>query len=234
MHSTDACRLGPDESRRAGPSSVRMLAALAAALAVVWPVAPVGAAQPPSQTSAQQQRPVRPLSQTQGQQPRPARPLSQTQGQPPGPARPLSQEQGQQPSDDAAAEEEPGPPVAARTFATPAAMIINYVRAANADDFESLTRQMVEALAASEDAGHQALAAGWTMYRVSAPGPNNNTVYVWLFDPVVEDANYAVAQLLNELFPEEVQQLYETYMGSFGIGQTPLELEPVALLEEPG
>jgi hypothetical protein len=134
----------------------------------------------------------------------------------------------------ASTDEEPAPPIATRTFEAPAAMVMNYVRSGSAEDFESLTRRMVEALAASEDAEHQALAAGWTMYRVADPGPNNNAVYVWLFDPVVEDANYAVAQILNELFPAEVQQLYETYMQSFGIGQTPLELEPVPLVEDPG
>ena len=132
------------------------------------------------------------------------------------------------------ADEEPAPPIATRTFETPAAMVVNYVRSGSADGFEDLTRRMVEALAESEDVEHQALAAGWTMYRLSDPGPNNNAVYVWLFDPVVEDSNYAVAQLLNELFPAEVQQLYETYMQSFGVGQTRLELEPVELVEDPG
>ena len=140
--------------------------------------------------------------------------------------------------DDAAAtgdtETEPAPPIATLTFAGPAAMVINYVTAGSASGFEALTRRMVEALAASEDGQHQALAAGWTMYRVVEPGPNNNAVYVWLFDPVVEDANYAVPQLLNELFPAEVQQLYESYMQFFGMGQTPLELEPVVLVEDPG
>ena len=134
----------------------------------------------------------------------------------------------------ASTDEEPAPPIATRTFEAPAAMVINYVRSGSAQAFESLTRRMVEALAASEDAEHQALAAGWTMYRVADPGPNNNAVYVWLFDPVVQDANYAVAQLLNEVFPAEVQQLYETYMQSFGMGQTPLELEPVPLVADPG
>ena len=93
---------------------------------------------------------------------------------------------------------------------------------------------MVQALAASEDGQLQALAAGWTMYRLVEPGPNNNAVFVWLFDPVVPDANYAVPQLLNELFPAEVQQLYESYMQSFGMGQTPLELQPVVLVDDPG
>lgn len=141
---------------------------------------------------------------------------------------------GAQPPPTGDAETEPAPPIATRTFAAPAAMVINYVLSGSASGFEALTRRMVEALAASEDGQHQALAAGWTMYRVVDPGPNNNAVYVWLFDPVVQDANYAVPQLLNELFPAEVQQLYESYMQSFGMGQTPLELQPVELVADPG
>lgn len=131
-------------------------------------------------------------------------------------------------------ETEQAPPIATRTFTAPAAMVINYVLSGSATGFEALTRRMAQALAASEDGQHQALAAGWTMYRMVEPGPNNNAVYVWLFDPVVPDANYAVPQLLNELFPAEVQQLYESYMQSFGMGQTPLELQPVVLVEDPG
>ena len=137
------------------------------------------------------------------------------------------------PEEDAESTEEPSPPVAVRTFEGPAAMVLNFVQADSADDFESSTRRLVEGLAASEDGEHQAQAAGWTMYRVTEPGPNNNTVYVWFLDPVVEDANYAVPQLLNEVYPAEVQQLYETYMQSFGIGQTPLNLEPVELVADP-
>ena len=113
-------------------------------------------------------------------------------------------------------------------------MVVNFVQAGSADDFESFTRRLVEGLAASEDGEHQAQAAGWAMYRVTEPGPNNNAVYVWFLDPVVEDANYAVPQLLNEVYPAEVQQLYETYMQLFGIGQMPLNLEPVELVEDPG
>ena len=205
-------RPGPGGSRRAWASSPGMLLGIVAGIALPWFFEPSSAAQQPAEIQA-----VQPGD---AQDP----PVADS-----GPADPAAATE-ESPETD----EEPDPPIAVRNFAGPAAMIINYVQSGSADDFEALTRRMVEALAESEDAEHQALAAGWTMYRVSEPGPNNNAVYVWLFDPVVQDANYAVAQLLNELFPAEVQQLYETYMQSFGVGQTPLELEPIELLEEPG
>jgi hypothetical protein len=204
------------DSRIAWPVTVAALAGVAVGMVLPRPFESARAAEPP--TAAQQPSPA------------PA-PLPFPGAQPP----PTDENA---PPDDATAagdtETEPVPPIATRTFAAPAAMVMNYVRSGSAEAFESLTRRMVEALAASEDAEHQALAAGWTMYRVADPGPNNNAVYIWLFDPVVEDANYAVAQILNELFPAEVQELYETYMQSFGIGQTPLELEPVPLVEDLG
>lgn len=128
---------------------------------------------------------------------------------------------------------EPAPAIATRMFEAPAAMVINYIRAGSESGFEQLTRRLVASLAASEDPERQAQAAGWTMYRVREPGPNNNAVYVWLLNPAVAGANYAVPQLLNEAFPEEVQQLYETFNQSFGLGQTLLNLDPVVLVQEP-
>ncbi len=127
---------------------------------------------------------------------------------------------------------EPIPPISTVTFETPAAMIMNFVRADRTSSFEQITSRLVASLATSEDPERRAQAAGWKMYRVAQPGPNNDAVYVWLFDPVVEDANYAVPQLLNESFPAEVQQLYETWNQSFGIGRMRLDLDPVVLVEE--
>lgn len=136
---------------------------------------------------------------------------------------------------DAAADEadtEPAPPVATRTFEAPAAMVINFVQAGSTSSFETVMRRLIQSLDASEDPERRAQAAGWTMYRVREPGPNNNVTYVWLLNPAVAGANYAVPQLLNESLPEEVQQLYETYNQSFGVGQAPLNLDPVVLLPE--
>ena len=133
-------------------------------------------------------------------------------------------------TDEDETDEDEAPPIATRTFEDPAGLVMNFVAASGASDFERITRQLVRAMAESEDPERQGQAAGWKMYRVREPGPNNNTVFVWLFDPVVAGANYAAPQLLNESFPEQVQQLYETFNESFGLGQVPLNLEPVELL----
>lgn len=203
-------------SRRLGaglllPIAAAMLAGVAVGMALPRPFESVRAAQPPA--DAQQTAPV---------------PLPF-----PGAQSPATDESA--PADDVAAgepETEPEPPIAMRRFEAPAAMVLNYVQAAGATGFEQNVRQLVQAMAASEDPERQGQAAGWTMYRAREPGPNNNAVYVWLLDPVVTNANYAVPQLLNEAFPEEVQQLYETYNQSFGFGQSFLNLDPVVLVPE--
>ena len=188
-----------------------MLAGVAVGLAVPRPFESIRAAQPPGAA----------------QQPAPA-PLPF-----PGAQQPATDESA--PADDVAPEDEAAapPPVATLTFEAPAAMVMSFVHAAGTSDFEQITRQLVEAMAASEDPERQGQAAGWTMYRVREPGPNNNTAYVWLLDPVVTAANYAAPQLLNEAFPEQVQQLYESFNQSFGVGQVVLNLDPVVLVEEP-
>ena len=205
--------MNTDRSSRRGaglvlPIAAAMLAGVAVGMVLPRPFETIRAAQPPEDT--QQTDPV---------------PLPFPGAQPSTDA----------PADDAVAPEEADapPPIATRTFDAPAAMVMNFVQASGANSFEQVTRQLVEAMAASEDPEHQGQAAGWTMYRVREPGSNNNAVFIWLFDPVVTGANYAVPQLLNDLLPEQVQQLYETYNQSFGLGQVTLNLDPVVLVEEP-
>ena len=57
------------------------------------------------------------------------------------------------------------------------------------------------------------------VYKAREAGPGGSTLYVWFLDPAVSGADYAVAQILNEAFPAEVQGLYETFNGSFAPGQ---------------
>ncbi len=195
------------------PIAAAMLVGVAVGMALPRPFESVRAAQPPA--GAQQADPA---------------PLPFPGAQPPSP-------EGNAPDDDAAPAGEAGteaapPPIATRTFEAPAAMVMSFVGTAGTSDFEQITQQLVQSMAASEDPDRQGQAAGWTMYRVREPGPNNNAVYVWLLDPVVTNANYAVPQLLNEAFPDRVQQLYETFNQSFGLGQVLLNLDPVVLVPE--
>ena len=50
---------------------------------------------------------------------------------------------------------------------------------------------------------------------------------MWFIDPAVSGADYAVAQILNEAFPADVQALYETFNSSFAGGQSMVNLDLV-------
>ena len=116
---------------------------------------------------------------------------------------------------------------AGRTFSGGSGMMLNYVKADATDDFEAVMRKLAEALQKSENADRRKQAEGWKVYRAKEPGQGGSVLYVWFIDPAVSGADYAVSQILNEAFPEEVQQLYETFNGSFAGGQSMVNLDLV-------
>ena len=115
----------------------------------------------------------------------------------------------------------------ARTFNSGSGMMLNYINAANTDDFEAVMRKLAEALQSSDNAERNRQAEGWKVYRAKEAGPNNSVLYVWFIEPAVANADYAVAQILNEAFPSEVQALYEQFNGSFAGGQSMVNLDLV-------
>ena len=116
---------------------------------------------------------------------------------------------------------------AARTLSGGTGMILNYIKADATSDFESVMRKVAEALQNSENAERRQQAEGWKVYRAREPGQGGSVLYVWIIDPTVSGADYAVSQILNEAFPGEVQQLYEQFNGSFAGGQLIVNLDVI-------
>lgn len=114
-----------------------------------------------------------------------------------------------------------------RTFSGSSGMMLNYIKAGSEDDFEGVMRKLRDALQNSDNPERQRQAEGWKVYKAQEPGQGNTTLYVWFIDPTVSGADYAVSTILNEAFPAEVQQLYETFNGSFGGGQAMVNLDLV-------
>ena len=69
--------------------------------------------------------------------------------------------------------------------------------------------------------------AGWKVFKSTEP-VQGNIMYLFLMNPTVPDANYAISMILNEAFPAEVQGLYEAFSGAYNGGQSIMNLEPVA------
>lgn len=115
-----------------------------------------------------------------------------------------------------------------QTFEAPVGLVVSYIRPAGTADYESIMQRLQQALVEGEDEERRAQAEGWTIYKAQEAGPNNQAVYIWLLDPAVAGGDYSVPQILAEAFPDEAQQLYETYKESFGAGQIWLNLDPLA------
>jgi hypothetical protein len=115
-----------------------------------------------------------------------------------------------------------------RVFASPAGLLLNAIRADAVADFERVLGRLAEALAASPDPVRQRQAAGWRVFRATEPGPADSVLFVFVMDPVVPGADYGVARVLAEAFPDEAGALYALYSGAYAPGgQTMLNLEAV-------
>jgi hypothetical protein len=73
-----------------------------------------------------------------------------------------------------------------------------------------------EALAKSEKPERKQQAASWKIYKAAEGGPGGAVIYVSTMEPAVKGADYSVALILSEAFPQEVQALYKTYSECFG------------------
>ena len=119
-------------------------------------------------------------------------------------------------------------------FSGGAAVMLHFVKPGSTAQYEGVMRRLGEALQKSEntETDRQAQARGWKVYRAGLDiSGQGNVMYAWVIDPVLGGANYAAATIMNEAFPGEIQQLYESYNGSFtdaALKQLPINLDLVA------
>jgi len=99
-----------------------------------------------------------------------------------------------------------------------AALMFHFVKPGSTADYEGIMQKLNDALEASDGRAEQA--RGWKVFRASADFTGQGAVpYVWAIDPVVAGANYAASTILNEAFASDIEQLFNTYNGSFTDGQ---------------
>jgi hypothetical protein len=122
----------------------------------------------------------------------------------------------------------PAQPAAApapRQFTADAGMIFNAIKPDKVADFEKVMARVKEALTKSSDAKRKQQAAGWRVFKSLEPGPGGSVLYVFWFDPPVKEEDYSVSTILAEAFPNEVQDLWKTYVDCFVGGQTMVNLQ---------
>jgi hypothetical protein len=128
------------------------------------------------------------------------------------------------------------PPPLGRVFASDHGLIFNAIRPDKVADFEMVLAKLRDALTNSKDPVRNQQGSGWKIFKAAEPGPNGSVLYVFLMDPAVKGADYGVAKILAEAYPNEIMDLYRMYTSSFAAaGQTLINLQPIgAAAEKPG
>ena len=103
-------------------------------------------------------------------------------------------------------------------FAGDGAVMLNFIKADKAADFEMIVGKLKEALQKSEKPERKQQAENWKFYKAAEAGPNGAVVYVSFVFPAVKGADYTVTTILNEAFPTEIQDLYKKYVDALAGG----------------
>src|SRR5262249_15872612 len=86
-------------------------------------------------------------------------------------------------------------------------------------DFEATVAKLREAFSKSDKPERKQQAASWKVFKAVEPGANNSVLYIFVMDPVVKGADYAVAKILSEAFPDDVQHIYSKFSESYAGGE---------------
>jgi hypothetical protein len=93
-------------------------------------------------------------------------------------------------------------------------------------DFESVIAKYKESLEKSEKPARKQQLAGMKFFK-STQMANNNAVYILYVDPVIKDEEYDISRVIAEVFPTEVQDVFNKYKEAFaGRAITPLNKVP--------
>jgi hypothetical protein len=108
--------------------------------------------------------------------------------------------------------------VPGRVFASDAGIMIKFIKTDKIADFEATVVKLRQALARSNRPERRQQAATWKVFRAVEPATNGDAVYVFMMDPAINSADYAVSSILAEAFPIEAKSLYKRYTDSYSAG----------------
>jgi hypothetical protein len=94
-----------------------------------------------------------------------------------------------------------------------AAVITILIKPDKTADFESVLAKYKEAMSKSDNATRKTQLAGMKFFK--APAAQGGVPYIVVVDPVVKGEEYDITRVITEVFPVEVQALYQLYKDSF-------------------
>ena len=95
-----------------------------------------------------------------------------------------------------------------------AAVITILIKPDKTADFDAVIAKYREALGKSDNATRKQQLAGMKFFKATQPA-NGNAVYIIYVDPVVKGEEYDITRVITEVFPTEVQAIYQKYKDSF-------------------
>ncbi len=119
---------------------------------------------------------------------------------------------------------------AAVTFPGDVAIVLHYIKADKAQDFETSMGKVKEALQKSQSPERKQQATGWKLVKSSDPAGEGQVLYLWIIDPVVKGADYSVGKILSEGVPTEAAQIFKQYADAYAKGQLKINGNLVAAM----
>lgn len=119
-----------------------------------------------------------------------------------------------------------------RRFTADAGIMLKFIRADKTADFEATVNRLQEALARSRNPERRRQAQSWRVFKAIEPATNGDAVYVFEIDPAVVGADYDIARILAEAFPDEAESLYRRYADSSASRQHVVDLKLIATFRE--
>ena len=94
-----------------------------------------------------------------------------------------------------------------------AAVVTILIKPDKTADFESVIAKYKEALAKSDNATRKQQLAGMKFFKGAAAA--QGVPYIIVVDPIVKGEEYDITRIITEVFPTEVQAVYQKYKDSF-------------------
>ena len=118
-----------------------------------------------------------------------------------------------------------------RVFSAGTGVVLNFIKPDKTADFEAVIAKLKEALESSTNPQRQEQAAGWRVYKSPEPAAGGSVLYVYIVDPVIKGADYAVTTILAEAFSgDEQAALFKQYVDSYATGQNFVNLSLISEL----
>ena len=114
----------------------------------------------------------------------------------------------------AAAQETAAKPAPVMTLEGDAAVVTILIKPDKTADFEAVLAKYKESLEKSDNAARKQQLAGMKFFKAQQAAPQG-AVYIIYVDPVVKGEEYDITRVVAEVFPVEVQEVFQKYKDAF-------------------